>query len=101
MDFLRTKTSEPNSAPIGPNADIVLGLSKRGCVILQTGGGKKAKKSAYVLNGSPLIIVISIHLHLRWIDHKVNHNVNRGQEDRSRERMYIQVNDMHRSHVHR
>ena len=53
-----------------------------------------------VISVITVIIVISIHLHLRWIDHKVNHNVNRGQEDRSRERMYIQVNDMHRSNVH-
>ena len=43
---------------VGPNADIVLGLSKRGCVNLRTRGGRgvnKAEKSAYVLNGSPLI----------------------------------------------
>ena len=42
---------------VGPNADVVLRLSKRGCVNLRTRGGrgvKKAEKSAYVLNGSPL-----------------------------------------------
>ena len=40
-----------------PNAYVVYGLSKRGCVNLRTRGGrgvKKAGKSAYVLNGSPL-----------------------------------------------
>ena len=64
-----------------------------------------------VISVITVIIVISIHLHLRWIDHKVNHNVNElrrewreekeRKEDRSRERMYIQVNDMHCSNVHR
>ena len=44
---------------VGPNADVVLRLSKRGCVNLRTRGGrgvKKAEKSAYVLNGSPLLV---------------------------------------------
>ena len=43
---------------VGPNADVVLRLSKQGCVNLRTRGGrgvKKAEKSAYVLNGSPLM----------------------------------------------
>ena len=43
---------------VGPNADVVLRLSKRGCVNLRTRGGrgvKKAEKSAYVLNGCSLM----------------------------------------------
>ena len=47
---------------VGPNADVVLRLSKRGCVNLRTRGGrgvKKAEKSAYVLNGSPLMEFVS------------------------------------------
>ena len=43
------------SGGVGPNAEVVLRLSKRGCVDLRTRGRgiKKAGKSAYVLDGSP------------------------------------------------
>ena len=46
---------------VGPNADVVYRLSKRGCVNLRTRGGRgvqKAGKSAYVLNGSPFMFKI-------------------------------------------
>ena len=42
---------------VGPNVDVVLRPSKRGCVNLRTrgeGGVQKAEKYAYVFNGSPL-----------------------------------------------
>ena len=53
---------------VGPNADVVLRLSKRGCVNLRTRGGrgvKKAGKSAYVLYGCPLTKCCSESTHDR------------------------------------